>query len=53
MSVIYNIFTRKPGGEWKLSFVVKHHVLKYKKEQFAKSRGLEVKTETKRIEKFV
>lgn len=53
MSKIYNIYTRKPGADWKLSFVVKHHVLAYKKEQFAKSRGLDVKTEIKRSEPFL
>lgn len=46
MGKIYNTYTRKDDNDpWKLSFVNRHHVIAHKKEEFAKSKGLQVKTE--------
>jgi len=45
-ATIYNTYTRKSDKDpWQLSFVNKHHVIVHRKEEFAKSRGLQVKTE--------
>lgn len=45
---VYETYTRKSEKEeWKLSFVNTYHVIAYRREQFAKSRGLLMETRIK------